>query len=227
MVIIVKEINLIPEWYKSNRQRQVSYRRQYVALGCMFVMIMAWNFITTRSVVSDELAVHRLQTENYQLQSASREFASIKNEVVQLQKKTNILDEIDSRIDVANVLAEMSYLIDKKIVLGKVELKAETISPQKIINNPLLTINQYHTLLGDVRFKVVISGVASDASDVAKLICKLEDSPYFCQVYPSFSRNRKLVPANPAVKAAKGSAENNFEVSEFELSCYVANYRQQ
>jgi len=63
----------------------------------------------------------------------------------------------------------------------------------------------------------VISGVASDASYVADLVCKLEDSPYFCQVIPSFSRNREI-------KVETGVAEENLRISEFEIRCYLANY---
>jgi len=51
------------------------------------------------------------------------------------------------------------------------------------------------------------------------LICKLDDSPYFCQVVPSFSRNKKM-------KVGTGLAGENFQVSEFEISCYLANYRE-
>jgi len=62
----------------------------------------------------------------------------------------------------------------------------------------------------------VISGVAAGAGDIAELIGKLEESPYFCLVSPSFSQNRKM----------KVGTGENFQVSEFEISCYLANYRE-
>jgi hypothetical protein len=95
--------------------------------------------------------------------------------------------------------------------------------------------------LGDVRFKVVMSGVAADGRDVAALTCKLEDSPYFCQVVPSFSRNAKIsiksdsslhaetdvVEGTVETKNRVRKAEGNIQVSEFEINCYLANYREQ
>jgi len=66
----------------------------------------------------------------------------------------------------------------------------------------------------------VISGVAADASNVAELLCRLEDSPYFQLVYPSFSRNRNI-------KTGTNLAGENYQASEFEISCYLANYRQE
>lgn len=73
---------------------------------------------------------------------------------------------------------------------------------------------------GDVRFKVVINGVAEDASNVAQLICDLENSPYFCLIYPSFSRNAE-------VKTTSSSDGKQLQVTEFEVSCYIANYREE
>jgi hypothetical protein len=73
--------------------------------------------------------------------------------------------------------------------------------------------------LGGVKFKVVINGVAADASDVAELVCRLEDSPYFCLVYPSFSRNKKMT-------VTKRPAREDFQVTEFEIGCYLANYEE-
>ncbi len=137
------------------------------------------------------------------------------------------MEEMDSKVDVASVLAEMSYLIDDNIVLGKVEFDAEKFVDAQSPNASGRTntaaraagrnvAGKGELSIGDVRFKVVISGVATHAGERAELICKLEESPYFCMVYPSFSRNRKM----------KVGTGKNFQVSKFEISCYLANYRE-
>jgi hypothetical protein len=74
--------------------------------------------------------------------------------------------------------------------------------------------------LGNVRFKVLMGGVALNAGDVAVLICKLEDSPYFSQVIPLFTRNREM-------KTSANLEGEKFQMSEFEISCNLANYRQE
>jgi hypothetical protein len=137
------------------------------------------------------------------------------------------MEEMDSKIDVASVLAEMSYLIDDNIVLSKVEFDAEKFVDTQRLKASGRTntaaraagrnvAGKGELLIGDVRFKVVISGVATNAGDIAELICKLEKSSYFCMVNPSFSRNRNM----------KVGTGKNFQVSEFEISCYLANYRE-
>ena len=228
--MVMKEINFLPEWYKSSRRRQISYRTQYVALGGIFVVIMAWNFIATHSISKARAELTRETPRQVEAESASRKFKKIKSEVAELQKKADVLEEIDSKIDVTSVLAEMSFLIDKKIVLSKVEFKAEkfpdkqTGRPSKQAGTAVRVVRDNFRgkealLLGDVRFKVAMAGVAADSSDVAELVCRLEDSPYFCQVTSSWQ--------NSEISVGAKSVGENYQVSAFEISCYLANYRQE
>jgi len=221
----MREIDFLPNWYTSGKRRQIGYRTQYVALVGVFVVMMVWNFVTTRSI-SKAAAELTLQTAiQAEAESASREFAAIKSEVTRLQNKVKSTEEIDSKIDVTSVLAEMSFLVGEKIVLNKVEFCAEKFADKqgdRSDRGSAVRVARAESggkdapLVGDVRFKVVIGGVAADAGDVAALICELEDSPYFCQVYPSFSRNKKI----------RMGAGEDLQVSEFEIGCYLANYRE-
>jgi hypothetical protein len=222
----MKEIDFLPTWYRSGRQRQIGYRAQYISIGGIFVAMVVWNFAATHSLskTSAELAEAKLKSAS--AESAAQEFAKIKSEAAHLQEKARTIEKIDSKIDVANVLAEISFLVDKKIVLSKVEFIAERFEgKQEGKPNSGSTVRtasstgQALPYEGNARFKVLINGVASDASDVASFICKLEDSPYFCQVIPLFTRNKEMK------TASKGEGEK-LQVSEFEISCNLANYRQ-
>jgi cell division protein FtsB len=241
----MKEIDFLPEWYKSGRRRQVSYRTQYIALGGVFVVMVVWNFITTHSISKAKAQYAQISTKQAEAESQSAKFAELKSELRELRKKTEFIEEIDSKIDVASVLAEMSFLIDERIVLNKVAFDAEKIederrsepSPQAgtVVRAVRTKLSEKRNLpLGDVRFRVVIDGVAADASGVASLICKLEDSPYFCDVVPSFSRTAEInVTSNPSLRSRTKNANSGREaegkilVSEFEISCYLANYLEQ
>jgi hypothetical protein len=223
----MKDIDFLPEWYKSGRQRQIGYRTQMLGMGGVFLIMIVWNFVATHSISKVGAEIERRKAIQADAEAVSREFAGIKSEVVQLKKKVKFMEEMDSKIDVAGVLAEMSYLIDENIVLSKVEFDAERFvkgelqKPSGRTNTAARAVGRNITgkgelSLGDVRFKVVIGGVATNAGDIADLICKLEESPYFCRVYPSFSRNRQM----------ELGTGKNFQVSEFEISCYLANYRE-
>ena len=246
----MKEIDFLPEWYKSGRRRQVSYRTQYIAIVGVFVVMVVWSFITTHSISQASAQYAQMATNQAQTEKVSAKLAELENEMSQLRKNAESIGEIDSRIDVADVLAEMSFLIDEKIVLRKAEFVAEKfLDEQDVKTSPAGVVrvvqanlsNKKELPLGNVRFKVVIAGVAADASDVATLMCKLEDSPYFCQVVLAFSRGDAEIGIERASSSfaetdvAGGTVKNTdrvresavqskIQVNEFEINCYLANY---
>jgi len=248
----MKEIDFLPEWYKSGRRRQVSYRTQYIAIGGVFVVMVVWSFITTHSISQAKAQYAQMATNQAQAEKVSAKLAEIDNKMSLLRKSAQSIEEVDSRIDVAGVLAELSYLIDEKIVLRKAEFIAEKFlheddvksSPAAVVRAVQASLSYKKELpLGKVRFKVVIAGVAVDASDVATLMCKLEDSPYFCQVVLSFSRgDAKIMIENASsfrkkITVGQGNVESKdhvrdtavrseIQVNEFEINCYLANYRE-
>lgn len=245
----MKEIDFLPEWYKSCQRREFGYRTQYVALGGMFVVMMVWNFVSLNSVSKATAELAEMASRQAQAQNLSKEFARFTSEVEELQKKASTIEKIDSKIDVASVLAEISFLVNEDIVLSRVEFVAERFADEmegkrpggSVVRVARATASKQRNLpLGDVRYKVIINGVAADASDVAEMICKLEESLYFCLVYPAYSRNRIIaVVTDRSVsnstetsrnssddRETAASAESNYQVSEFEISCYLANYRQ-
>jgi hypothetical protein len=250
--MIMKEIDFLPEWYKSGRRRQVSYCTQCIVLSCVFAVMMIWSFFASHSISKAKAEFAQIATDYTQAESVSSEFAKLESEVRRLQVEIESMEETDSKIDVASVLAEMSYLVGERTVLNKVEFVAEKFvdryearpSPRAraVVRVVRAKSGEKRELpLGDVRFKVVMAGVAADASDVMALTCKLEDSPYFCQVIPSVSRNAEIsIKSDSLRRAETGAVEGTLErkdgareagesiqVSEFEINCYLANYREQ
>ncbi len=224
----MKEIDFLPSWYKNDRRQQISYRTQYIALGAIFVAMMLCNLVATVSIsrATKELAQEQLKAAS--AQDVSQEFALVKNAVAELEKKAKILEGIDSKIDVASILGELSFLIDKKIVLSKVELVAEKLEDRAqdqprsgSVIKPVGSnfASKEKAPVGDLMYKVVLSGVAADASEVAELTCRLEESVYFRHVYPSFSRS-------VMIRTESNSTGEPLQVTEFEISCHLANYQQ-
>ena len=246
----MKEIDFLPEWYKNGKRREVSYRTQYLALGGVFIVMVVWSFITTQSISKARAQFMQMETRQKKAEGLSIELSELKRELRGLQEKDETIENIDSKIDVAAVLAELSFLIDEKIVLNKVEFIAEKFeSKQQESKSPQVTTvvravrtslkEKQELPLGDVRFRVVISGVAADGGVVAALICKLVDSPYFCQVIPSFSRDAVITTTGGPYLHSKAKNDNTNEsdlknkenvqvqVSEFEINSYLANYCEQ
>jgi len=235
----MKEIDFLPEWYKSSRRREFGYRTQYIALAGIFVVMLVWNFTAAYSISRVKAGINRMSVSRTDAESTSAKLARVKKEVASLRRKVESIEKIESKIDVAGVLAEMSFLIDERIVLSKVQFIAEKFADEQNGKSNIVSAvrlaevkigNKEAQSVGDVRFKIVISGVAADASDVAAFVCELEDSPYFCNVIPLFSRNKQIQrETNPVMgdynqKKGVSQTQENLRVSEFEISCYLANY---
>ncbi len=244
----MKEIDFLPEWYKSGRRRQVNYRVQYIILAGVFTVMMVWNFVSASSVSKVRAKYQEMETRQSQSGKMSAKLDDYKKGIAELHEKEKLLDGIDSKIIVSNVLAEISYIVNEKIVLSKIEFISENIPDKKNAEKALQSVSVVRSssanfgsksgkTLGNVRFKVMISGVAAGGSDVAALLCRLEDSPYFDHVDLSFSKDAEVNKSviRPVTKqddvrterSADSVAGEKIQVSGFEIDCYLSNYKQQ
>lgn len=224
----MKEIDFLPDWYRNGAKRQINLRRQYMAVGGVFAIILVWNFTTGYSVSKASAELASMTEKHLSMGNDIQNFNCVKAQMAELEEKTKILERIDSQINVANVLAELSFLIDKKIVIGKVEFKADRFTDGSAGNRGARSTvrsargdsgSKESPFLGNVRFQVAISGVAVESGAVPELILRLEESPYFCQVALSFSRNKKKAMSKSEVRGKE------YSLTEFEINCYLANYQ--
>jgi len=248
----MKEIDFLPQWYRNGQRRQVSYRTQCLALSGVFVVMAVWSLTAKHSISRAEAELAEMAASQGQAKSVSVEMSGLENELKQLRQRVNSMEETDSKIDVASTLAELSCLIDERVVLSRVELTAEAFAREQsaesapnagAVVRPVgaVAAGRKDLPLGNVRFKVMIAGVAADASDVGVLMCKLEDSPYFAQVVLVFSRDIEITARKapvldvgtdggeraPKTKDAARDGDANMKASEFEIQCYLANYSEQ
>lgn len=214
----MKELDFLPEWYKQKTRRKTHYREQYTAMVSLLVIMLTWSFFSMSNLGKVEAQCQALlDSQMNQLQS-TKEFDSIEKELDGLSSKAGILKSVDSKIFISNVFAELSFLIDGPVILNKVEIKKEkcVVESGDMTRGSIVRVaagssnKKSNSVSEDIyRFRVVITGVATDATEVAQLLRKLEKSAYFCQVVPGFSRNRIV---------------QDHQVSEFEIYCYIANY---
>lgn len=211
----MKEIDFIPEWYKTGKRRKVNYHRQYAAIGVVFFFMMMWSFSTSRSLSAARAKID--WTENFLNANSSvgAEYNSLQAELASLHGKTDVLEKLKNRTDISSIIAELAFLTGDNIILSSLDLHVEKFhdstddkARQGVV---LVTRSEKADLVveEDMVLKVVVAGVAANASSVAQLISKLEDSSYFCRIIPGFSRTKEI---------------KESMVTEFEISCYVADF---
>jgi hypothetical protein len=217
-------------------------RRQCLGLAVAFLVMISYNVTSMHRIARASGELRRLEDKRVEAESAFHEFNALTRDLSNVRTKADLIERIDSKINVAAVLAEMSHIIGETVVLSRVEFKAEPFSDDEkdsraaeIGVRPAGGKNgaSGENLLGSVRFRITLSGVAVSPADVAALVRRLDDSSYFHRVYASFWRNGKVqvsagnAPASPKPQAAAVSAAQGekLEVTEFEIVCYLANYK--
>jgi hypothetical protein len=240
----VKEIDFLPEWYKEGKRRRTYMRRQYVALTVIFLTMLTYNLTAEHRIAKASAAVSRLEDQRIRAEHVMLEFNRISKELGEHQTEANALKRIDSRVNLGAVLAEISHVIGDRVILSRVEFVSEALSEEdkkaqskggstvRTVGKSSSTAKQIP--LGNVRFRIVLAGVAIDPADVGELVCRLDDSPYFRRVYPSYSRNGKVSVSMKEGKEPEGretgqistDARETLQISEFEITCYLANYEE-
>jgi len=233
----VKELDFLPEWYKDDRRRQMHVRRQYVALAVIFLLMMLFNGTAIHRAGRAAAEGARLENQRVGAEAVVREFDALTKQLNDLRGRAGLIDQIDSRIEVATVLAELSHVIGDSVVLRKVEIQAEPFSrPQdqrqakgsvvRLSDRPANADKEMP--LGRVKFRIVLAGVAVHPADVANLVCQLDASTYFQRVHPSFYGNVKTPAGAKSARGpqADGKPPETLGLTEFEITCYLANYKE-
>jgi hypothetical protein len=223
----MKDMDLLPQWYTSGKRKKRSLRSQYMVLAGIVTAMVVWNFVTAGSLSAARAQLDGNGRNCAQAQAVLEQSQQLTDCIEKLSKKAALLEDIDSRINVANVLSELSFLVDGKIVLSEVGFEAKRFETGKGENSSpasrgirvawSASRKSGVEPFGDVRFAVSLVGIADQTSDVGEFVRRLEESDYFRDVSLAFSRSKSIK------TSAAGSGRR--QVSEFEISCYLANYR--
>ena len=213
----MKEIDFLPEWYKSGKRRRVSYRRQYLVIGGLFVTLLTWSFAASYSIRMVEGQVGIMQNSLDSHESIAAKYAQYNKVMALLEERSKRLDDLDPDVRIPAVMGELSYIASDNIMMTQIDLLSETGKKgDDGFNAAAIKIS---AVKGDrnaampgpnVRYKLTIAGVAADAASVTDLITELEQSSYFCLVVPGLLEHMKDATA-----------------TRFQISCYIANYKTQ
>jgi hypothetical protein len=238
----VKELDFLPEWYKDDKRRQVHVRRQYVALVAVFLVMMLFNATALHRAGKAAAEGAHLENQRVGAEAVVQEFDVLTKQLNELKSRAGLVEQMDSQVDIAAVLAEMSHVISGSIVVRKLEIQAERFgrmedkgqakgSAVRLAEGP--GNSEKDVPLGRVKFRIVLTGVAARPADVADLVCRLDESTYFQRVHPVFYGNANAKaqtgPKSAPPPQEEGTAvkpQSAWDVTEFEIACYLANYKE-
>lgn len=217
----MKEIDFIPEWYKAGRSRKRRYVHQCTWMGVLFMVMVTWSFIMGRHVEYVRAEVDSIQGVLEQGQVRVEQSLELERQVADIKEKLQMLSSVAPRTPVSALIGEVSYLAGGNVILNRLLFENEPLPenrPQGTMPSTAVVQtagsekkDKASSMPNAVsRMKVVMTGIAAMPSDAAALISALEQTDYFEQVAPVFTRAKKVKDLN---------------VTEFEIRCYVADYR--
>lgn len=216
----MKEIDFIPEWYKASQQRKRSYHRQYALIGVLFAVLLLWSAGIGRYVQTVQAEINDIKTANEQGQVRVQAVGSLESELSVLREKAEILESITPRTETSAIIAELSYLVRGNVILKKLSMDHEPIrnegQKRTAASRSVVQIGDgtkdaaVETTTPVTRVRIVLTGISATPADAAMLISRMEESDYFHEVVPIFTKDQTI---------------RNHNVTEFEIRCYVADYK--
>lgn len=236
----MKDLDFLPEWYKDRKRRHSLVRKQYIGLAAVFLMMMTFNLIAMHRAGRVAASVARQEDQRVRAEAVVHEFNLVTRELNGMKAKADLVRRIDTGIDIAAILAEISHIVDESVVFSKIELSAEPFSQPDAkgrAKSPIVQVagrvpsGQQTAPLEKSKLKVTLAGVAAQPADVADLVCELDESSYFQQVRPSFYSKTTVRADSPGgaphqTDAADTGAAGMLTVTAFEITCYLANFKE-
>jgi hypothetical protein len=141
----------------------------------------------------------------------------LESRLLTLTRQSRMLEHLRPRTEISAILAELSSCIGDRVALTDVWLvqtpldSADSSGPAGALTVQVKSGPASGELMlkSDTVMKVRLSGIAADGAEVASLISRLEESDYFTEVVPVFSKNQMRF---------------NTTVTEFEIHCVVADF---
>ena len=211
------ELDFIPSWYHEKRQRRNWYVRRYMVIAVITGLWIVGNLFSGR-FISKAYADLGVLRETYE--KGLRNVIQVRHlqeRLSVLNRQSQILHQLRPRTPVSPVLAELSRCIGGRVVLTELSLvqtplEARSASSQKTpaaqakpAGSPK---NDWRTG-ADTVLRIRLVGFAVDGAEVASLICRLEESEYFTEVIPVYSKNQTRFGTSAA---------------EFEIQCVLADF---
>lgn len=211
------ELDFIPTWYHENRRRRNWYLRRYLVIAVITGLWMLGNLFSG-TVISKAYAdlegLRSTYEKGLQIIFQSRR---LQEDISLLSQQRRLISRLRPRTAVTPVLAELSRCIGERAVLTDLTLSQvplETIfesAPKSAAVSVKFSPGQKAEWQKDTDTvaRIRLAGFALDGAEVAALISRLEESEYFTQVIPVYSKNETRFGAT---------------VAGFEVHCLLADF---
>lgn len=212
------ELDFTPQWYRAGRSRKLWHQRQYAFIAVAVFAVTFGLMVAGRSLSVAQAKLTAMRSEFESGIASIQRYTTLQAELEKLCKDAKILEAVSPRTPYTAVLAELSHCVGSEMVLSQLMFQDMPITAagqnasarQKPSRVQVGAVAAGTQLFPDpMQTELVLRGVAMNASVVAELISAMEQSSYFRQIVPVFSRNTKV---------------QECDVTEFEIRCVLGDF---
>ena len=169
----MKEIDFLPQWYKQSKRHQSRVQRQYAVLGVIFLMMVIWNSMALRSINEADAQLVLVQPQRAQAERIGEQFRWTQRRWDRQSQWLKQVEQLDTQLDVAAVLMELSHLIGPQIEVEDMTVVAQTV--QEVATRASLSCEP-------VVYRCSLQGTSETPEAVGQVINAMESSDRFQRV---------------------------------------------
>jgi len=205
----VANVEFLPYRIRAQQTRHSHVlRHAYVLVFCLAALAVVWHLRHEKvSIAEGKLA--ELSNRNAEVRQQVDRLPSLQAELADLLRKEQIDEQLGSRVDVLDIMAELQKVTPDRIAMLDVNVEVKEMpllsptgqvvaAPRPIPGQPPVPV--------DRRVHLVVSGVAPQPVDISTFEQQLKRSYLFESVEMNYSKKVEYL---------------DHEAREFKISCYV------
>ena len=203
----METIDFLPERIKAQRQRRRRWvRLAYLLVSCA-VILAAYGIAQQVRFLRAKERLNSLSDRAANVQQQVAMLGTLQQQYADLMIKKRIDEQLGSRADALDVLAELGRLMPESVAVGSLELK--TVELRTTVRPALARGASAAGRPEDFvekRVRLEMTGLAPSDVEVANFIAQLSASPLFEDVNMGYSKNTEI---------------QDRSAREFRIGCYV------
>jgi len=206
----MKDINLIPDWYRADRRRKRDLILRATCLGTLaaaMLLASAGRYAQTAVAQGD---LEKLQA-GFECQAdVIRALAELKLRLDELHDKQHLLSDVAGGAPLHTVLSELSQLMPQAMVLTRFHITQERrITGAESVREGQEEGAETFPATDQLDGKIEITGWASSDVNVGSLLTNMAGSEVFCE---------------PRLRYSKPGVVNEREAREFKLAARLPQF---
>lgn len=198
----MRDLEFLPQWHRKLRARRRALFTQVWATLALVFSAALWLWLANVNIRQNSQTLHALDTQSRQLEQEMAQMERLESLLKQFKQQDEVLKQLGVHVESGRLIARIADALPESVALTNInfdilERKVQLTGMQQA------ALKDPSTIPMDRRMLVKVDGVAPSDVELATILTELSRSPFFENVTPVFSRDKR---------------QNNRVLREFEVT---------